>query len=72
MVTFHPRATNLPPTTYSADALLITLPLGVLKEGLRPNAPYSIQFMPPLPEWKTAAIQRLGFGNLNKVNMILP
>lgn len=27
----------------------------------------TVQFLPPLPDWKTSAIQRLGFGNLNKV-----
>lgn len=26
-----------------------------------------VEFDPPLPEWKLSAIQRLGFGNLNKV-----
>lgn len=48
--------------TFKGDAVLITLPLGVLK-----NHPPSVQFNPPLPEWKTAAIHRMGFGNLNKV-----
>lgn len=47
--------------TFKADAVLVTLPLGVLKHSS------SVQFHPPLPEWKTAAIQRMGFGNLNKV-----
>lgn len=31
--------------------------------------PPAVQFVPPLPEWKTSAIQRMGFGNLNKVCM---
>ena len=48
--------------TFKGDAVLITLPLGVLK-----SHPPSAQFHPPLPEWKTAAIHRMGFGNLNKV-----
>ncbi|XP_049768257.1 lysine-specific histone demethylase 1A isoform X1 [Schistocerca cancellata] len=60
------------PLTFKADAVLCTLPLGVLKQSAsavaqdtgRPNV---IQFIPPLPDWKAAAIQRLGFGNLNKV-----
>ena len=26
-----------------------------------------VSFNPPLPEWKTEAITRLGYGNLNKV-----
>jgi len=55
--------------TYKADVVLITLPLGVLKESLRSNGINSIQFIPPLPEWKTAAVNRLGFGNLNKVGV---
>ena len=28
-----------------------------------------ISFNPPLPEWKTEAISRLGYGNLNKVKL---
>uniref|UniRef100_A0AAQ4R1R5 Lysine-specific histone demethylase n=1 Tax=Gasterosteus aculeatus aculeatus TaxID=481459 RepID=A0AAQ4R1R5_GASAC len=47
---------------YKCDAVLCTLPLGVLKQQ-----PPAVQFVPPLPEWKTSAIQRMGFGNLNKV-----
>lgn len=43
-----------------ADYIVNTLPLGVLKEG-------SITFEPSLPSWKQGAIQRLGFGLLNKV-----
>lgn len=50
---------------YKCDAVLCTLPLGVLKQQ-----PPAVQFVPPLPEWKTSAIQRMGFGNLNKV--VLP
>lgn len=44
------------------DAVLVTVPLGVLKQG-------SIQFEPPLPEFKTRAIERLGTGGLMKVAM---
>uniref|UniRef100_A0A4W4EZ22 Lysine-specific histone demethylase n=1 Tax=Electrophorus electricus TaxID=8005 RepID=A0A4W4EZ22_ELEEL len=47
---------------YKCDAVLCTLPLGVMKQQ-----PPAVQFVPPLPEWKTAALQRMGFGNLNKV-----
>ena len=43
-----------------ADAVLVTVPLGVLKDG-------AMKFDPPLPGWKSAAIERLGFGLLNKV-----
>lgn len=46
--------------TYRAEAILVTVPLGVLKENV-------ITFDPPLPEEKQSAIDRLGFGNLNKV-----
>ncbi len=46
----------------SADAVLVTIPLGVLKDCA------SKMFEPKLPEWKLSAIQRLGFGNLNKVH----
>ena len=70
VVTTHSR-TNSNSTTYKADAVVITLPLGVLKESLRSNGINSIQFIPPLPEWKTAAVNRLGFGNLNKVGITL-
>ena len=68
VVTTHSR-TNSNSMTYKADVVLITLPLGVLKESLRSNGINSIQFIPPLPEWKTAAVNRLGFGNLNKVGV---
>uniref|UniRef100_A0A8C9EN92 SWIRM domain-containing protein n=1 Tax=Pavo cristatus TaxID=9049 RepID=A0A8C9EN92_PAVCR len=50
---------------YKCDAVLCTLPLGVLKQQ-----PPAVQFVPPLPEWKTSAVQRMGFGNLNKVMYI--
>ena len=44
----------------AADAVIVTVPLGVLQEG-RPA------FDPPLPEWKRSAISALGAGLLNKV-----
>ncbi|MFW5660873.1 MAG: FAD-dependent oxidoreductase, partial [Oceanicaulis sp.] len=43
-----------------ADAVLVTLPLGVLKDG-------AVRFEPGLPEAKTGAIDRLGMGLLDKV-----
>lgn len=46
-----------------ADCVVNTIPLGVLKHG-------NIEFQPPLPSWKTDAIQRLGFGVLNKVILV--
>ena len=45
---------------FSGDRAIVTLPLGVLKAN-------RVTFNPPLPEWKTAAIKRLGMGVLNKV-----
>ena len=47
-----------------ADAVLMTIPLGVLKKE-------KVKFDPQLPEWKTSAIKRMGFGNLNKVSILL-
>ncbi|TAQ89692.1 hypothetical protein B7494_g1960 [Chlorociboria aeruginascens] len=46
-----------------ADYIVSTIPLGVLKRQ-------EIQFEPPLPEWKMGAIQRVGFGVLNKVILV--
>ncbi|XP_073126597.1 lysine-specific histone demethylase 1 homolog 3 [Henckelia pumila] len=45
---------------FSGDAVLVTVPLGCLKAG-------TINFSPPLPQWKYQSVQRLGFGVLNKV-----
>ncbi|KAI9200493.1 hypothetical protein LWI28_008966 [Acer negundo] len=50
---------------FSGDAVLITVPLGCLKAE-------SIKFSPSLPQWKYSAIQRLGFGVLNKVVLEFP
>ncbi|XP_057469849.1 lysine-specific histone demethylase 1 homolog 3-like [Actinidia eriantha] len=50
---------------FSGDAVLITVPLGCLKAE-------AIRFSPPLPQWKHLAIQRLGFGVLNKVVLEFP
>lgn len=46
-----------------ADYVVNTIPLGVLKQG-------GVDFQPPLPSWKTDAIERLGFGVLNKVILV--
>ncbi|KAJ9647471.1 hypothetical protein H2204_000100 [Knufia peltigerae] len=46
-----------------ADKIVFSAPLGVLKEQ-------SIQFDPPLPQWKRDAIRRMGFGLLNKVVLV--
>ncbi|XP_078472346.1 lysine-specific histone demethylase 1A isoform X1 [Lampetra planeri] len=61
VLTQHTRSSSQS-LIYKCDAVLCTLPLGVLKQQ-----PPAVQFFPPLPEWKTTAIQRMGFGNLNKV-----
>ncbi|KAL1415775.1 hypothetical protein MTO96_028911 [Rhipicephalus appendiculatus] len=68
-VTTTNTRTNTGLATFKADAVLCTLPLGVLKQSIlnNPNVLNTVQFVPPLPEWKAAAIARLGFGNLNKV-----
>ncbi|EOA29951.1 hypothetical protein CARUB_v10013055mg [Capsella rubella] len=50
---------------FQADMILCTVPLGVLKKR-------SIKFEPELPRRKQAAIDRLGFGLLNKVAMLFP
>ena len=52
--------------TFKGDAVLVTLPLGVLKQ----QNPPAVNFNPPLPDWKLQAIDRMGFGNLNKVGSI--
>jgi monoamine oxidase len=49
--------------TIQADYIVSTIPLGVLKQQ-------SIQFEPILPDWKTGAISRIGFGVLNKVVLV--
>jgi len=45
-----------------ADAVIVTVPLGILKRK-------EIEFIPELPESKLNAIRRLGYGNLNKVSV---
>ncbi|KAK3003473.1 hypothetical protein RJ639_018229 [Escallonia herrerae] len=50
---------------FQADMVLCTVPLGVLKKR-------AIRFEPELPDRKLAAIERLGFGLLNKVAMVFP
>ncbi len=47
---------------FTATHVIITLPLGVLKSG-------SVQFDPPLPDAKQRAIERIGFGNYEKLAM---
>ncbi|WP_191839739.1 FAD-dependent oxidoreductase [Catellatospora chokoriensis] len=50
---------------FTADKVLVTLPLGVLKSG-------AVAFDPPLPAAKQSAIAQLGFGTLNKIALHFP
>ncbi|KAK6003840.1 hypothetical protein QM012_008690 [Aureobasidium pullulans] len=50
---------------FEADQVILTSPLGVLKAE-------TITFEPALPDWKKGAIERMGFGLLNKVVMVFP
>lgn len=45
---------------FHGGVAILTIPLGVLKDD-------HITFQPPLPSWKTEAVNALGFGNMNKV-----
>lgn len=54
--------------TYQSDAVVITVPLGILRTG-------RLQFDPPLPAAKTQAIARIGYGGdgvLNKLVLRFP
>lgn len=50
---------------FTANSVIVTLPLGVLKAG-------SVKFIPALPPQKQAAINQLGFGVLNKYCLLFP
>nr|GMD01795.1 probable polyamine oxidase 5 [Ipomoea batatas] len=49
-----------------ADHVIITVSLGVLKQGIRGGEEPGL-FDPPLPTFKAQAISRLGFGVVNKL-----
>ena len=51
--------------SFTADRVIITVPLGVLKKGV-------IKFTPALPSKKTTAIAKLGMGNFNKCYLRFP
>lgn len=51
--------------SYQADYLIVTVPLGVLKQNI-------ISFSPALPLSKTGAISRMQMGNVNKFLLIFP
>ena len=48
---------------FPADKVVFTGSLGVLKHK-------DVEFEPPLPDWKTGPIDRLGFGVMNKVVLV--
>lgn len=52
-------------TTYAADVAVVTVPLGVLKQG-------DVTFSPALPARKQQAIDRLGMGVLDKCFLRFP
>lgn len=61
----HPVALHFSDgSTMSADHVIVTVSLGVLKNGLSDE---SRMFDPPLPACKAGAISRLGYGVVNKV-----
>jgi hypothetical protein len=57
-------------TVLEADAVVCTVPLGMLK--IPSDQPGHISFAPPLPESKQEAIRNLGCGLLNKCAMSFP
>lgn len=54
---------DVPSKSYTAKAVVVTLPLGVLQDD-------SVRFIPRLPKVNTNAIKSLGFGLLNKCVLI--
>lgn len=54
-------------TVLAANALVCTLPLGILK--IPEGKPGHVRFVPPLPKQKHSAIDQLGCGLLNKCAM---
>ncbi|KAI3754190.1 hypothetical protein L1987_53968 [Smallanthus sonchifolius] len=59
-------------TTLSADHVIVTVSLGVLKAGIHDsNDMGMLKFNPPLPDYKIEAISRLGYGVVNKLFMQL-
>lgn len=62
-VTVVCQGANQKQKQYRAKTVIISVPLGVLKEG-------HIEFKPPLPRVKQDAIDRIGMGLLNKTIMV--
>jgi monoamine oxidase len=59
------RITDALGRSTEAGAAIITIPLGPLQVG-------AIQFVPPLPPWKSRALGGVGVGHANKVIATLP
>ncbi|KAI3827167.1 hypothetical protein L1987_01237 [Smallanthus sonchifolius] len=59
-------------TALSADHVIVTVSLGVLKAGIHDSDDLGmLKFSPPLPDYKIEAISRLGYGVVNKLFMQL-
>lgn len=66
-ITYRPDGVTLATNRgeMTADLCVVTVPLGVLKSDL-------ITFDPPLPAEKRGAIERIGFGNYEKIALKFP
>ncbi len=68
-ISHYDQSTNVPVigfedgTSLPAHIIVNTMPLGVLKSQ-------TVDYSPSLPSWKIGAIERLGFGILNKVVLV--
>uniref|UniRef100_A0A915E9E9 Lysine-specific histone demethylase n=1 Tax=Ditylenchus dipsaci TaxID=166011 RepID=A0A915E9E9_9BILA len=71
-VSYHKRNSDksIVKTTLHADAVICTVPLGILKRCIIPDMSDSISFEPQLPTWKTKVISSLGYGSLNKIALM--
>jgi len=56
-------------STYNADYVIITIPLGVLKSS---DASSRVTFSPALPSATANGISQLGFGNVVKIALLFP
>ena len=56
-------------STYNADYVIITIPLGVLKSS---DASSRVTFSPALPPATANGISQLGFGNVVKIALLFP
>jgi len=56
-------------STYNADYVIITIPLGVLKSS---DASSKVTFSPALPPATANGIAQLGFGNVVKIALLFP